>query len=473
MVILVLVLLIHEIGHLIGMRLFQYRDVQMFFIPLFGAAVAGSETNPSGARRAIVTLLGPLPGIVLGVICAVLYFTNDQDIYLQAARTFLFINAFNLLPLPPLDGGRFLEEVVFSRNARAEVFFKLIAGLALVQVAFMLQSVLLGIFALFVLFLLPPSYRTSKMAQQFRRGISSDEYYPIDRVPRKYLERLVPLVADRFKLPRPTPKLIAGLALTVWRKTCHRPPKVAVTAGLVAVYFLSCTVGVVAPITLEMKVAASDVFQMVEQGDVDGLRSWLETGGDVNLADIDGQTALRLAAALGEREIVGLLLDSGADIEAKSVLRGTPLMAAVASGRADVLKALLDHGADPNAELRGSTALMMAALVGDADAVNVLLDHGSAPNTKDDLDGMTALMCAAEEGHTDVIRVLLDRGADVNSASPHGVSALMIAAVWGHTDVVRVLLERGADPAIRDEDGLTALMHAQEGGHSDIVPLLR
>ena len=31
-----IVLLIHELGHLIAMKLFGYRDVQMFFIPLFG-----------------------------------------------------------------------------------------------------------------------------------------------------------------------------------------------------------------------------------------------------------------------------------------------------------------------------------------------------------------------------------------------------------------------------------------------------
>jgi hypothetical protein len=72
LVILVLVLLIHESGHLVGMKLFRYRDVQMLFIPLLGAAVAGTETNPSGARRAIVSLLGPGPGIVIGIVLGTL-----------------------------------------------------------------------------------------------------------------------------------------------------------------------------------------------------------------------------------------------------------------------------------------------------------------------------------------------------------------------------------------------------------------
>jgi len=52
------------------MKLFGYRDVQMFFIPMLGAAVSGVESNPSSVRKAIVSLLGPLPGIIIGIISA-------------------------------------------------------------------------------------------------------------------------------------------------------------------------------------------------------------------------------------------------------------------------------------------------------------------------------------------------------------------------------------------------------------------
>src|SRR6476659_6641826 len=39
MLILVPVILFHETGHWLAMRLFHYRNLRMFFIPLFGAAV--------------------------------------------------------------------------------------------------------------------------------------------------------------------------------------------------------------------------------------------------------------------------------------------------------------------------------------------------------------------------------------------------------------------------------------------------
>ncbi len=48
------VLLIHELGHAIGMRAFGYRDVSMFFIPLFGAAASCRRAEPlaSSSSRA-------------------------------------------------------------------------------------------------------------------------------------------------------------------------------------------------------------------------------------------------------------------------------------------------------------------------------------------------------------------------------------------------------------------------------------
>jgi Zn-dependent protease len=113
--ILVVVILIHELGHFIGMKIFGYRNVHIFFIPMFGAATSGIETNPSGSQKAIVSLLGPLPGILIGIILGVLYFVTKNEMLVQPAWVFMFINALNLLPFFPLDGGRFSvsQPVVF------------------------------------------------------------------------------------------------------------------------------------------------------------------------------------------------------------------------------------------------------------------------------------------------------------------------------------------------------------------------
>jgi hypothetical protein len=65
---LVAVIALHEAGHALGMRMFGFSNVRMFFIPFFGAAVTGSARSAATWKEAIVTLMGPLPGIVLGSI---------------------------------------------------------------------------------------------------------------------------------------------------------------------------------------------------------------------------------------------------------------------------------------------------------------------------------------------------------------------------------------------------------------------
>ncbi|UCG34502.1 MAG: hypothetical protein JSU68_07635, partial [Phycisphaerales bacterium] len=96
---LIVVLFVHEGGHYIAMRLSGYHDVQMFFIPFFGAAVSGKNPPASGWRRTIVALMGPAPGLVVGCILGVMYLRTHQPLLSQAALLFLALNAINLLPI--------------------------------------------------------------------------------------------------------------------------------------------------------------------------------------------------------------------------------------------------------------------------------------------------------------------------------------------------------------------------------------
>ena len=70
LLVLLSVLLLHESGHYLGMRLFGYRDVRMFFIPFFGAAVSGKRGAVAPWKEGVVLLLGPLPGIALAFALA-------------------------------------------------------------------------------------------------------------------------------------------------------------------------------------------------------------------------------------------------------------------------------------------------------------------------------------------------------------------------------------------------------------------
>ncbi|HEY3804543.1 MAG TPA: site-2 protease family protein [Kofleriaceae bacterium] len=120
---------VHELGHALGMLVFGYRDVKIFFIPLLGAATSGKARGVAAWKQAIVLLLGPVPGLV----AALVLFRIDGPSWLRSlAVVLLVVNAFNLLPLEPLDGGRLWQLLLFSRNRHAEIGFRAITGLAVV-----------------------------------------------------------------------------------------------------------------------------------------------------------------------------------------------------------------------------------------------------------------------------------------------------------------------------------------------------
>jgi hypothetical protein len=124
---LVLVLGLHEAGHWVAMKAFGYRDVQMFFIPFFGAAVSGVPARASPGREAVTLLAGPLPGVLLGTALYVNGSAEDPGIK-QLADQLVIINALNLIPVLPFDGGRLIELLFAGRHPTWVMVF---AGLSL------------------------------------------------------------------------------------------------------------------------------------------------------------------------------------------------------------------------------------------------------------------------------------------------------------------------------------------------------
>ncbi|HWI58390.1 MAG TPA: site-2 protease family protein, partial [Bacillota bacterium] len=101
----------HELGHYVAMRLLHYRNVRMFFVPLLGAAVTGRHYNVKGWQRAVVSLAGPVPGILLGLLLTVIAVLTHNPLVEKTALIMLLINGINLLPFVPLDGGWVLHAV--------------------------------------------------------------------------------------------------------------------------------------------------------------------------------------------------------------------------------------------------------------------------------------------------------------------------------------------------------------------------
>jgi Zn-dependent protease len=176
LVVLAGVLLFHELGHYAGMRFFGYRDVRMFFIPFFGAAVSGKRGDVAPWKEGVVLLLGPVPGIAVAFALAL-----NGAIASPAVRPVAFslatINAFNLLPLAGLDGARLLQHVLFSRRRWLEIPFQLCAALAMAAIAIKTEVWALLVFVYLMLMTLPLRWRVLGAASRLRaQGVS----VPID-----------------------------------------------------------------------------------------------------------------------------------------------------------------------------------------------------------------------------------------------------------------------------------------------------
>ena len=167
LVLIIGVLFLHELGHFAAMSIFGYRNLRMFFIPFLGAAVTGQHYNLPGWKKALVSLAGPVPGIILGIAIAMLA-TYQWPAMLFTAIALLGINAFNLLPIMPLDGGQLMHAVVFSRHPTLDVAFRALAGGLLVLIGWLGMKVLV-VLGVLMLLGLPTTYRVGKVVRRLRR----------------------------------------------------------------------------------------------------------------------------------------------------------------------------------------------------------------------------------------------------------------------------------------------------------------
>jgi len=249
-------LLMHELGHYIGMKLLNYTDVQMFFIPLFGAAVSGRARTPSGAAHAVVCLLGPVPGIVIGMMAGLAYVVTNEPLLAMAAKTFVFLNTFNLLPFHPLDGGRVLDAAIFLNHPRREAIFKVITGVLLVAVSAVLRAILLGIFAVLSLLTVRTSYRLARIAQTLRAEPEVCAATTEHDMPAWPVERVVMMVCQHLPARQQSFQLVATHVQTVWERVRAKPCSTGAAIALLVLYAFFVVIGMAAFVGVDIITAA-------------------------------------------------------------------------------------------------------------------------------------------------------------------------------------------------------------------------
>jgi Zn-dependent protease len=102
----VILLLVHELGHVLASRVMGIRTSALLFIPFIGAVVRLASPPASIKSEANIALGGPALGTLSALVCLAVYFWTDGILMLALSYTACLINLFNLIPCAPFDGGR-------------------------------------------------------------------------------------------------------------------------------------------------------------------------------------------------------------------------------------------------------------------------------------------------------------------------------------------------------------------------------
>src|SRR5467141_2336521 len=102
----VLLLFVHETGHLLVAKKFGLKVGAPVFIPFMGAFNALKEAPRNAWMEACVGIGGPMLGSFGALICNVLGEILDAPVFIALAWFGYFLNLFNLTPVGMLDGGR-------------------------------------------------------------------------------------------------------------------------------------------------------------------------------------------------------------------------------------------------------------------------------------------------------------------------------------------------------------------------------
>ena len=102
----VLLIFIHECGHLLIARYWGLKVGAPVFIPFMGALIALKEAPRNAWIEAQVGIGGPMLGTLGAALCFAIYMVTGSKLFAALAYIGFFLNLFNLAPIGFLDGGR-------------------------------------------------------------------------------------------------------------------------------------------------------------------------------------------------------------------------------------------------------------------------------------------------------------------------------------------------------------------------------
>jgi Zn-dependent protease len=148
--ILAVVILLHELGHVLAMKLVGMEVKGIYLIPFFGGIAVPKSPYRTDFQTGFVCLMGPGFSLVPTFAFLAAYQIIGGAILYDAALVSAIINLINLLPILPLDGGHVVKSILTAVNRRLANIAALIGCAAGVFLAWRYETYILGVLVLLV-----------------------------------------------------------------------------------------------------------------------------------------------------------------------------------------------------------------------------------------------------------------------------------------------------------------------------------
>lgn len=142
----VLLIFVHELGHAVALRALGILAGAPVFIPFVGAFVAMHGRPRDAGVEARVALAGPVLGSLAAWLVLGAGLAWHRPLLVALGHTAVLLNLFNLVPVPPLDGGRVAG--AFTRTAWVIGYVVGAAALVLTRSPLLLLVLVVGLFTL-------------------------------------------------------------------------------------------------------------------------------------------------------------------------------------------------------------------------------------------------------------------------------------------------------------------------------------
>lgn len=183
------------------------------------------------------------------------------------------------------------------------------------------------------------------------------------------------------------------------------------------------------------------------------LEYFMSKGGDINLADHEGNTPFMLAASRNGLEMVAYFHEKGGNISAANKKGETPFLLAVRNNSAEVVKYLLESGANAQvSDARGDNALVY--LMESYNNANTdtflkkaaLLEQEGIQFDSIQENGNTLFHLAVEKHNVELLKWVAGTGADINAVNKDGYTPAHLAAMTAaDVSILKYMISLGAD----------------------------